>query len=499
MDLGRTAPVSTPAAKRRAFARAAAAVLAACACTQASPGKKLASGIARGLIARNGSVAFLLDPRHPDDPGVPDDLLVAEMWLHDRKVGSGVSTQDGAYAFSPRGELAFLADWRFREGEGELWTAATDTEPRLVATNVRAFAWSPRGELAFVGRDLLGVDGRNVKLAGLQAISWSPDGRRVAARASAAAGGTLWTVDPLSGIARKTAIATSDFAFASDGALAALGPPPPKGGDRPLLLDGNRIGTATAFAFSPDGREIALLSTQKRPGEAAGELYRLTRSSGIAALVATRVTDWRWGSGGDLVGLAHYDLRARAGTLTVAPSGGEAREIARKVQSFSIAGRRLLYLVQVPLKSDFKLELWGVDLASVEAKPRRFDEGVYGWVLSPDGNTLYYKARCAGGSRSCSLLRVPFSGGAAEVLATNVAGFELSRDGSRLLVQQPHHGVPRAVDIAVISAPGTPPDRVKPLAEEVDPSSLFADDAGKRLAYAIVAAGRSGVFLADVP
>jgi hypothetical protein len=43
-----------------------AAVAALCvACTQAPPGRKLASGIARGLIARDGAVAFLLSGPAP--------------------------------------------------------------------------------------------------------------------------------------------------------------------------------------------------------------------------------------------------------------------------------------------------------------------------------------------------------------------------------------------------------------------------------------------------
>src|SRR5207237_3117320 len=96
------------------------------------------------------------------------------------------------------------------------------------------------------------------------------------------------------------------------------------------------------------------------------------------------------------------------------------------------------------------------------------------------------------------LLRAPFSGGVPELLAPNVAGFDLSRDGARILLQQPHRGAPRAVDVAVIPAVGPPPDRPRPLAEEVDPTSRFSDDAGKHVVYAVVAAGRSGVFLADV-
>jgi dipeptidyl aminopeptidase/acylaminoacyl peptidase len=470
------------------------------ACTQAPPGRKLASAIARGLIARDGAVAFLVDAAHPGDRAVPDDLLAGDLWLDDRKVGAGVSTQDGAYAFAPRGgELAYLAAWRFREGEGELWVASRTAAPRQVAKVARSFAWSPRGELAFVGKDQLGIGEHVIALPGIQAVAWSADGKRVAARASAAAGGKLWAVDPQSKTAREIAFATSDFAFAPDGAIAALGPPPPKGGDRPLLLEGVRLATATAFAFSPDGRELALLSTEKQPGEASGDLYRMPRSGGVPRLLASRVTDWRWSSGGDLVCLARYDLRARAGTLTVAAPAAAPREIAHKVQSFSIFGRRLLYLVQAPEKGDFKLELWAADLATPQLAPHRIDEGAYGWQLSPDGATLYYKARCAGAARSCSLLRTAFSRGAPELLASNVAGFDLSRDGGRILLQQPHRGSSRAVDLAVISATAAAPERVKPLAEEVDPSSRFADDAGRRIVYAIVAAGRGGVFLADVP
>jgi dipeptidyl aminopeptidase/acylaminoacyl peptidase len=482
------------------FQRTAAVILFCVACTETSPGRKLASGLARGLIARDGAVAYLLDARRPDDATVPEDLLAGDLWLDDRKVGSGVSSGEGAYAFSPRsGELAFLASWRFREGEGELWVASPGSAPRQVAKAARSFVWSSRGELAVVARDALGFGARLVALPGIQAVAWAPDGRRLAARASAAAGGKLWVVDALSATAKEIAVATSDFSFSPDGAIAALGPPPPKGGDRPLLVDGVRIAEATAFTFSPDGREIALLSTSKQPGESSGDLYRIPRSGGAPRPVASRVTEWRWTSGGDLLCLARYDLRARAGTLTASSPGAPPREIAQRVQGFSIFGRRVLYLVQVPLKGDFKIELWALDLAAAETAPRRIDEGVYGWDLSPDGGTIYYKARCAGGSRSCALLRTGFSAGAAEVLAANAAGFDLSRDGARILVQQPHRGAPRAVDLAVISATGPAPDGLTPFVQEADPGSRFADAAGRKVAYAVIAAGKGGVFLADAP
>ena len=478
------------------------------ACADKAPGRKLASGIAQRLTVRDGAVAFLVDAAHPDDRAVPEDLLAGDLWVASagggaaRKAGSGVSSQPGMFAFSSKGEVAFLASWRFRAGEGELWTAAPGADPVQVARAARAFAWSPSGALAWVAQNQLGLrtEGgtRTVAIEGLQNIGWSPDGKQVAARASASSGGKLFLVGAASGAPREVAPGTSDFAFSPDGALAALGPPPPKGGDRPLLLDGKEIARATAFAFSPDGKELALLSTVRQPGEATGDLYRLSRAGGAPQRIGEKVSDWRWSPSGDLLCLSRYDLRARAGVLTVSTAGAAPREVAPKVQSFvtSAGSRRILYLVQSPQKGDYKIELWGVDLAAA-TPPHKIDDGVYGWELS--GDTLFYKARCAGGPRSCSLLRTGFAaGGPPTFLSANVAGFDLSQDGSRILLQQPHRGATRAVDLAVIAAQGAPAP-VKPFVEEADASSQFADAQGRRVVYALLAAGRGGVYLADIP
>lgn len=484
---------------------AAVAALALVACDEKPPGRKLAAGVGSRIAAQGGAVAFLVDAAHPDDRAVPEDLVAGELWLDARKVGAGVSSQPGAFALSARGELAFLAAWRFRAGEGELWTAAGGGEPVQVAPRARAFAWSPDGsQLAYVEPDRLGIRGRApLPAPGLAAIAWSPDGKRLAARAAASAGGKLYLLEMSApGALREMAAGTSDFAFAADGALAALGPPSPKGGDRPLLLAAEappagprpprEIARATAFTFSPDGRELALLSTQKQPGEAFGELSRMKLSGGEPQPVASRVSDWRWGPAGDLLCLARFDLRARAGTLIA-----NGHEIASRVQGFSIFGRRVLYLVQAPQKGDFKLQLWGVDLATQEP-PHQIDEGVYGWDLS--GDSLFYKARCAGGPRSCSLLRVPFAGGKPETLAADVAGFDLSADGARILVEEPHRGASRAVDLAVVAAKGPPlPLPLKRFVEEVDPSARFVDAGGKRVAFAVTTPQAAGVYLADAP
>jgi hypothetical protein len=202
----------------------------------------------------------------------------------------------------------------------------------------------------------------------------------------------------------------------------------------------------------------------------------------------------------DVVFLARYDARARAGTLMLAALGKPPREIASRVQSFTLQKDRLLYIAQAPQKGDFKVELWTVPLDR-SSPPRKVDEGVYGYQLTADGKELLWKARCAGSARSCSLFDAPADGSAPpRPVAANVAGFELSADGSRILVQQPHHGAARAVDLAVVARDSPPRDgAVQVVASEVDPSSAFVDPRGRRIVYAGAATTRAGVFLLDVP
>ena len=492
------------------------------ACTDGTPGKRLASGIAHQVTVAPGAAAFLLDAVHPDDRSVPDDLLLGDLWTAAlepaaaQKAGSGVPTSAGAFGFSHAGDaLAFLAAWRFRAGLGELWISTPGAGPQKIAAEVSAFEWAPAATaLAFVAPGRVGILKAGLRetlatpLDGAQSVTWSPDGRRLAVRSSAASGGKLWLVDAQGGAKQEVAASTSDFAFAADGALAALGPPSAKGGDRQLLVlepagaGAVKIARATAFAFSPDGRELALLSSEKNPGEATGELSRLPRSGGAPQVVGQRVSDWRWSGEGDLLFLGGYDVRARAGVLTVSPpGGGPPRELARKVQSFVAQGKRVLYLVQAPQKGDYKIELWTALLdGPAGSPPRKIDEGVYGYQLSNDGATLFWKARCAGTARSCSLLRAPIDGSAPPTfLSPNVAGFDLSQDGTRILVEQPHRGATRAVDLAVIDARGPPPEHVKPFALEADASSRFADPAGKRVVYATLTAGKGSVYVTDVP
>src|SRR5262249_12686616 len=143
----------------------AAAALAACS-KGAPQGRRLASGLARDLVVApgGGMVAFLQGASHPDDRGVPDDLLVGDLMLAPtsrdssaRQVGAGIATLHGARAFSAGGEwLALLAHWHFRTGEGEVWLAGSSGAPRKVDDGVSAMTWAPSGALlAFVAHGRL--------------------------------------------------------------------------------------------------------------------------------------------------------------------------------------------------------------------------------------------------------------------------------------------------------------------------------------------------------
>jgi hypothetical protein len=520
---------TTPVIGTRLDRVAARALLAALvlspACSKGPPGRKLASGLSRDVAvsAQGEMISFLQNAAHPGDRRVPEDLVLGDLLVARvdagpaRRVGAAVPNLPGAVAFSPAGTtLAFLAAYRYGPGDGELWLAGGASPERKIASGVTTFRWAPPDSGAAIERIALVADGRllvldaahdkgvpSVGLDHVQTFAWAPGGRMIAARAPSTAGGAISLLDVQDGRSREAARASSDFAFGPDGALYVLGPARPQGGDRALAAlasfaaPAREIGRATSFAVARTG-DVALLSTDDAPGEAYGTLSRAARGSEPRRL-ASRVSDFRFTPRGDLVFLAGYDTRSRAGRLVVSPASAGERDLGERVQSFSVTGDRVLFIAQRPLKGDFKIELWIADLTSPSA-PRKVDEGVYGYQLAPDGQ-LFWKARCAGGPRSCTLFRAPADGSApAQMLAESVAGFDLSGDGSRVLVQAPHRGSSRAVDLAAIPAGAPARDSALPaLVSGVDPSSRFADPNGKRIVYAAIDPAQAGVYVVDVP
>jgi hypothetical protein len=179
------------------------ATISLAACEEKQPGRLLAQGLGRDVMAApgGGSVAFFLDATHPDDRAVPQDLFIGDLWLADLhtqnaavRVGSGVATIPGNTVYRPDGgAIAWLGSFRFHTGEGDLIATTIEgaATPRKLATSATTFAWAPRGDgLAWISQGRLFVSPHPFTseallpaVEGAQQFIWSPDGKSVAVRA----------------------------------------------------------------------------------------------------------------------------------------------------------------------------------------------------------------------------------------------------------------------------------------------------------------------------
>jgi hypothetical protein len=530
------------------------ATISLAACEEKQPGRLLAQGLGRDVMAApgGGSVAFFLDATHPDDRAVPQDLFIGDLWLADLhtqnaavRVGSGVATIPGNTVYRPDGgAIAWLGSFRFHTGEGDLIATTIEgaATPRKLATSATTFAWAPRGDgLAWISQGRLFVSPHPFTseallpaVEGAQQFIWSPDGKSVAVRAPGR--GRVVLLNAETGLQRELTGDSSDFLFASDGTLGILSRPITQDGGRVLHLGGNDAaeephadrrlsllepgkaeltpaGYATAFLFSPDAKQLLTLSTPGDRGESFGDLTRTQRGAAPTLanhngqLLGQRVNEYRFGAKGDLLFLSGYDTRERGGTLMLAPASGAApREIAKHVQTFQLSpiGDRVLYTVQNATKQDFKVELWTAELATDASgfgrAARKIDEGVYGYLLSPDGTTLFWKSRCAG-SRACELLRAPIATTSEPTtLATLVAGFDFAPATGRLLISHPHKSAARAVDLTLQDGFGPRPEHAPdPFVTEADPSSRFLDAEGHHVLAPILSSHNPSVRVIELP
>lgn len=515
---------------RAPLAFAVAAALAACKPSPPPPsGRQLWSGPARGLVATpaGDAVAWLAAPAPSKERGVPEDVRVGKLFVSNvsggapRELGDGVTSLDGSYAFSPDGKrLAFLAKWRFADGRGELWSAAAAAGAAVkLCDDASSFAFSPEEAPSGASRSRLGAICDSALRVGpgdaaetfavasqpAREFEWALHGLVV--RGPASLGGRLGLVSFDSRPGTETlAERTDDFALGRGGSGLAW----VTGTEVEALAVGCPKGarfTADRYpnhATPAPGGEGAAFLVPEAANPSLADLFAFEGCDKVAPL-GKAVGEFAYAASGHLAFVDGYDGRARAGTLRVHTARSEAApkgatlELGKHVQEFhwSPSGKWLTYLVR-NAKGGFTIELWasGPWAAGKAPPPHKVDDGVYGYSLSPDEGRVYYKARCAD-ARSCTILVVPSDGSNKPVeVAKKAAGFELSRDGRRVVVLAPHRGSETQVDLKATPANG---GDVTPLASACEPIARLLGAAGESVAFVSDDKVHAGVWVAPLP
>jgi hypothetical protein len=385
-------------------------------------------------------------------------------------VAEGVAPAAGAFAWAADGSLAALSRRDPVSGEGDLvaWRGGTAS---VWARRASGFASGPGGELAVVSGGALLV---------------------------APAGGAAAPIPGGAGASGPV------FAPAPGRALAAVAPGPD--GSRRLLLWRNAGGEPVVvaeepgpFAFSGDGAVLGAVAGVA-PGK-AGTLVTVATAGGAPETLASArdVGEFRWAPRArTLAWLSAVDARVRAGTLAVALPGGPPAAFGPGVTSFDLSpdGQRVAFVRHVTeggYSARLELSPAGAPAAGT------LSTGVAGHQFSPDGKWIWWRAACSPAGDACSLFRAPATGlgpsQSPERVAEGVSAVVL--DGARpdrALVAFPRSG-DSGVDLAAWG-----PGKLVPLDSGVVPGSArFLPPDGRRALYAVQGAGRTGLFVVDVP
>lgn len=180
-----------------------------------------------------------------------------------------------------------------------VWAQNVDGGGRLRIAEMGAMPrWSPAGDaLAVVdGRSLTIVDlvagGKRTLEMSVVGFDWSPDGSRLAVVSAAGETRTLWLVD-VADFGKQTKLHTGPIDgsvnWSPDGKRLAvsignrLHVISAEGGGMPTLIAGQE-GENQTPAWSPDGRQIAFVSTRTQPAGAAAPVAGGARSAKLVEL-----------------------------------------------------------------------------------------------------------------------------------------------------------------------------------------------------------------------
>jgi WD40-like Beta Propeller Repeat len=311
------------------------------------------------------------------------------------------------------------------------------------------------------------------------------------------------------GAPKKVADAVGDYRFTKDGrtlAFTARSASDPQSYD--LFVTDTRTlkpksiaRNATSFRFSPDGAVLAHIegTLDQQPGE----LFISSASGEGMRKVGDRVKEFSFAKDSRRLGFRqrYYeqtlknDQTERLGELTtVALPAGEPKSIARKVSSyqFSADSSAVAYVISVSQPTPSR-DLY---LVAGDGEAVRLKEWVYDYVFTPKGDQLLFRTDCIRDGRACNLLSTDLSQPAAKpkLLSEGIFGFVLSTDGQRVLVLYPRMQTGEVYDVGVYNLGS---GQRKTLEQQIRLPAFFLDGAGSKVAYTVVEPGRRGVYVAS--
>lgn len=431
-----------------------------------------------------------------------------------RRIAGAVTTLPHGLLWSPAGAtVAALAEYDYPTARGTLVLAQAGGAPRTLAQAVSFAGFAPgREDLLLVseGRLLASRGGGAAEpVAALERVGsfevgpgWGGGGGPALLARQGAAGGGALVVVAADGKPDRVAERSGDYAVAPGGGAFAY--TVQDGGRFALHLAGPRRAVlgqdVAAFAFSRDGRAIAYLAGAA-PGK-QGDLHVALVAKPGDAVLAREVGELRWAAKAPrLAWLEKFDARVRSGTAGAGGLDLPSRTYGGNVTDLELSadGKHLAFL-QHTTRGGYSVDLL---LAHLDAPPGTpavpVAQGAFGFSFSPDARWLYYRTRCVRNGEGCDVERIPAEGLAEgkepERVAEGAKSFEYDpRDPARLLVTWQRMDRD-ALDVGVWKD-----GRMTRVDTYVLPGSAqFLGPDSRRLAYAVIAPKRQGVYVAELP
>jgi dipeptidyl aminopeptidase/acylaminoacyl peptidase len=429
-----------------------------------------------------------------------------------------VATIPGSFFFSPTGgHVGALTQWSFQRQEGTLVVASTaQARPRTVAEKVSFFAFSKDGAwIGYVSDGVLRVepaDGGDAKEIAKEVSTFelSPDGKSLLARKKMVAGGHLLLAHHGTSTEPPKVLApqVSEYHWSPDGARFAYTARSEEGGNDLYVatVEGNarQVGKGVpSFVFSPTGRHLAFLgdtSVRKQ----FGDLFVLVGGAEEATKLGETVTEFAFAASDDRIAwLDSYDPQSRGGQLKWkdVTAEGEPVSIAHDVPSFvwSKDGANLAYIRRVH-QPIYSIDLFLARLGQGEPEIFTIAKGVFGYSFSSDGERLFLRTECIRNGRSCELYSVRTADPAASIqhIAGGIHTYEPDPLDESVLMITYARMDSDTFDLGVVPADGS--GSVRRIDRMVLPGTrLLVGKDEVSITYAVVEAGRQGVYVADVP